>query len=274
MKKKYIRVVVILIVLTILGWIIAYSISPTLQRKYDARSYGNFLLKQEKEQLKKDYPIDKIKYSWSLWATPQGKLNDAWGAYPPDNAFACSIHIYQLEKPIPYFSNQILQSKNFYSSLPKKKSHLSSHNNYTTEFRSQWYSLPEFNIDYFKPYLDTRYAPFHGKFKACIESFLNKNKSQREPVVIPNSVLNKVSENSLYGKYYYGYQDYPFISFLKNRSDYLNILFSSTAKIKFEGKCYASGYTNTTKFYIYDEKKLNFSIIQIRTVLNFKDCPF
>ena len=93
MKKKYIRVVVILIVLTILGWIIAYSISPTLQRKYDARSYGNFLLKQEKEQLKKDYPIDKIKYSWSLWTTPQVKLNDAWGAYPPYNAFACSIHI-------------------------------------------------------------------------------------------------------------------------------------------------------------------------------------
>jgi len=274
MGKKIIRVVVILMVLATLGWVVAYSTSITLQRKYDARSYGNFLLKQEKEQLKKDYPIDKLKYSWSLWATPQGKLNDAWGAYPPDNAFICSIHIYQLEKPIPHFASELLQSKNFYSSLPQRESHHGSHNNNTTEFRSQWYSFHEFNIDYFKPYLDTRYTPFNGKFKACIESFINKNKNQREPVVIPNSVLNKVSENSLYGKNYYGYQDYPFISFFKNRLDYLYILFSSTAKIKFEGKCYGSGYTNTTKFYIYDEKKLNFSVIQIRAVLNLKNCPF
>lgn len=274
MIKKSIRVVVIVVIMAIFGWIIAYSMSLTLQRKYDARTHGNFLLQQEKGLLKQKYPIDKIKYSWSLWATPQGKFNDAWGAYPPDNAFICSIHIYQLEKPIPYFSSDFLQSKNFYSSMAQGESHHDSHNNNTTEFRSQWYPFHEFNIDYFKSNLDTRYAPFNGKFKACIESFINKNKSQREPVVIPNSVLDKVSENSLNGKNYYGYQDYPLISFFKNRSDYLSILFSSNAKIKFEGKCYGGGNTNTTKFYIYDEKILNFSVIQIRTVLNLKNCPF
>ena len=78
----------------------------------------------------------------------------------------------------------------------------------------------------------------------------------------------------MHGKYSYGYQDYPFINLFKNRSDYLSILFSSNSKIKFEGKCYGGGGANTTKFYIYDEKTLNFSIIQIRAVLNLKDCPF
>ena len=274
MRKKIVRVVVILMILATLGWVVVYSISITFQRKYDARSYGSFLLKQEEEQLKRNYPIDRIKYSWSLWVNPQGQYNDAWGAYPPDNAFICSIHIYQLERPIPYFSSELLKIKNFYSSLPQGESRHGGYNNKTTEFKSQWYLFHEFNINYFKPYLDTRYAPFNGKFKACIESFVNKNKNQIELVVIPNRVLNKVSEYSLHGKYSYGYQDYPFINLFKNRSDYLSILFSSNSKIKFEGKCYGGGGANTTKFYIYDEKTLNFSIIQIRAVLNLKDCPF
>jgi hypothetical protein len=275
MGKKIIRVVVILMVLVTLGWVVAYSTSITLQRKYDARSYGNFLLKQEEEQLKKNYPIDKIKYSWSLWANPQGQDNDAWGAYPPDNSFICSIHIYELNEAIPKTTRSaFLNKKNYYLSngyhgLKKQE----------TKFGSQWYLLSEFNIDYFKPYLDTRYAPFNGEFKACIESFLNKNKSQREPVVIPNSVLNKISEYSLHGTYYYGHQDYPSINLFKNRSDYLSILFNSNTKIRFEGNCWVGAIKkmtedniNTTKFYIYDEKAFTFSVIQIREVLNLKAC--
>ncbi|MCL6244339.1 hypothetical protein M5F04_07120 [Acinetobacter sp. ANC 7200] len=279
MIKKIIRVVVIVVTIVILGWIMAYLISPTLQRKYDARSYGKFLYKEEEEQLKKNYPVDKIKYSWSLWVNPHEKDNDAWGAYPPDNSFICSIHIYKLKRKILNNFSDFNSKKNYYSS-----SVYNNLNNRGAKFGSQWYSLSQFNINYFEKYLGTSYGTptLDDDLKECVYNFFQKNINSeliRNSIEAENNVF-KLDFNHFFG-YLGGYEkiDYPFFSFIENSSDYFSILFNPDVKVRFDGNCginsiirVSKNNLNTTKFYIYDEKSLTLSVIQVRNILNLKVC--
>jgi hypothetical protein len=273
MKRKISIFVIFFIIAAIVGWIVAYLISPTLQRKYDARSYGKFLYKEEEEQLKKDYPIDKIKYSWSLWANPQGKDNDAWGAYPPDNSFICSIHIYKLKRRILNNLPDLNSEKNYYLSKGDQKL-----NNRAAKFGSQWYSLSQFNINYFEKYLNTSYGTptLNDDLKECVYIFFQKNKNSME---VENNVFEL--DSTQFVSYVGGYEkiDYPFFSLFGNSSDYFSTLFNADVKVRFDGNCeinsiirVSKNNLNTTKFYIYDEKSLTLSVIQVRNILNLKVC--
>lgn len=279
MKRKIIIFVIVFIIIVMIGWIVAYLMSPTLQRKYDARSYGKFLYKEEEEQLKKDYPIDKIKYSWSLWANPQGEDNDAWGAYPPDNSFICSIHIYKLKRRILNNLSDLNSEKNYY--LSEGNQNL---NNRSAKFGSQWYLLSQFNINYFEKYLSTSYGTptLDDDLKECVYIFFQKNINSE---LIRNSMeaegnVFKLDLNHFFN-YVGGYEkiDYPFFSFFENSSDYFSILFNANVKVRFDGNCeinsiirVSKNNLNTTKFYIYDEKSLTLSVIQVRNILNLKVC--
>lgn len=264
MGKKIIRVVVTLMVLAILGWIIAYSTSRTLQKKYDANSYGRYLLKEDERVLKEEFPIDRIEYSWSLWSYPAPN-NDAWGE--PSDAFVCSIHIYKLKNTIPENSTILTSKKNYYllndSNLKSK----------SPQFGSQWYVFEKFNVDFFKQYLNISLGTPSfggGGMKACIDVFYEQKINQAwsfKDVEVPSNVLNVTSTYNIYTNIY-AHQDHPIFRLFIKPSRYLNFLLNSKAKIRFEGTC----YQNSTKFFIYDEQSLMFATIQLKEVLNFQAC--
>ncbi len=112
--------------------------------------------------------------------------------------------------------------------------------------------------------------------KECVYIFFQKNKNSME---VENNVFEL--DSTQFVSYVGGYEkiDYPFFSLFGNSSDYFSTLFNADVKVRFDGNCeinsiirVSKNNLNTTKFYIYDEKSLTLSVIQVRNILNLKVC--